>query len=362
MFCSKAKPALLKWLLMPGKHVLGWDIGGAHLKVAAVDGNGKVVRVLCTPCPLWQGLDRLDHAIAAALRRMPAAALHAVTMTGELADVFRNRAHGVQSIIARLAMQVPHAITGIYALNAGFLPPHLAARKTALVASANWAASAQYVAGLVPEGLLVDIGSTTTDVVAFREGRLCIRGLTDADRLASEELVYTGVVRTPIMAVTRHIAFNGQRIGTMAEHFATTSDVYRLTGQLPKGADLLAAADNRGKSLRDSARRIARMIGRDLDSAPLAQWQRCARSLAKLQSEQIENACKRQRSRANLGAEARIIGAGTGRFLAKQLAKRMRMRYLEFHSLINVAPAAAGRASDCAPAVAVALLAYRSNR
>ena len=347
---------------MPRRYVLGWDIGGAHLKVAAADGNGKVVRVLCIPCPLWLGLDRLDHAIAAALRRMPAAALHAVTMTGELSDVFRNRVHGVQSIIARLAMQVPETPIGIYALNAGFLHPHLAARKSALVASANWAASAQFVAGLVPEGLLVDIGSTTTDVVAFRAGELCIRGSNDADRLASEELVYTGVVRTPIMAVTRHIAFRGQRIGTMAEHFATTSDVYRLTGELPKGADLLPAADNRGKSIHDSARRIARMIGRDLESAPLAQWRRCARDIAQLQSEQIQKACKRQCSRANLGAKAPIIGAGTGRFLAKQLAKRLRKRYLEFHTLINVAPSAAGRASDCAPAVAVALLAQWNSK
>ena len=27
---------------MPADVVLGWDIGGAHLKVAAVDRNGKV--------------------------------------------------------------------------------------------------------------------------------------------------------------------------------------------------------------------------------------------------------------------------------------------------------------------------------
>jgi (4-(4-[2-(gamma-L-glutamylamino)ethyl]phenoxymethyl)furan-2-yl)methanamine synthase len=347
---------------MPGKHVLGWDIGGAHLKVAAVDHNGKVVRVLCLPCPLWQGLDYLDRAIAIALEQMPAAARHAVTMTGELSDVFRNRAYGVKSIIARLVMHVPAPLTGVYAPDAGFLAPHHAARKSALVASANWAASAELVAGLVPEGLFVDIGSTTTDVVSFREGRLCIRGLNDADRLASEELVYTGVVRTPIMALTRHIPFNGQRISAMAEYFATTADVYRVTGQLPKGADLLAAADRRGKSVRDSARRIARMIGRDLESAPMAQWRRCARNLAELQSMQIQNACENQCWRANLTARAPLIGAGTGRFLAKKLAKRLGMRYRDFNSLINVVPAAASRASDCAPAVAVALLAHRSGK
>lgn len=346
---------------MPGKHVLGWDIGGAHLKVAAADRAGKVVRVLCLPCPLWQGLDHLDAAIAIALKQMPAAARHAVTMTGELSDVFRNRAHGVKSIIARFVIQVPGSLTGVYAPDMDFLTPKHAARKSALVASANWAASAELIAGLVPEGLFLDIGSTTTDVVAFRAGELCIRGLNDADRLASNELVYTGVVRTPIMALTRDIPFNGQRIGGMAEYFATTADVYRLTSQLPKGADLLAAADKRGKSVRDSARRIARMIGRDLQSAAMAQWRRCARELAEMQLMQIQKACKIQCSRAHLPAGAQIIGAGTGRFLAKKLAKRLGMRYRDFDSLINVAPAAASRASDCAPAVAVALLAHRSS-
>src|SRR4051812_15862311 len=118
---------------MSAKYVLGWDIGGAHLKVAAADKNGKVVRVLCVPCPLWQGLDRLDNAIANALSRMPAAALHAVTMTGELSDVFRNRAHGVKSIVDRFVTHVPGALTVIYALDAGFLAPRHAAQKSALV-------------------------------------------------------------------------------------------------------------------------------------------------------------------------------------------------------------------------------------
>ena len=343
---------------MPGKHVLGWDIGGAHLKVAAVNSSGKVVRILSVPCPLWQGLDCLDRALSAALKQMPTAALHAVTMTGELSDLFRNRAQGVKSIIARFVRQVPASVTGIYAVAPGFLTTRQAVRKSALVASANWRVSAELVAGLVPDGLFVDIGSTTTDVVPFRAGQLRNRGLNDAERLARNELVYTGVVRTPIMALTQQIRFNGQWIGTMAEYFATTADVYRLTGELPKGADLLSTADNGGKSVLDSARRLARMIGRDVESAPLSRWRRCARDLADLHSGQIRKACESLCSAANLPAGAPIIGAGTGRFLVKKLAKQLRRPYRDFHSLVNVSSRAAGRTSDCAPAVAVALLAH----
>jgi len=50
---------------------------------------------------------------------------------------------------------------------------------------------------------------------------LRIRGFSDADRLACEELVYTGVVRTPLMALADRIPFGGQWIPAMAEHFAT---------------------------------------------------------------------------------------------------------------------------------------------
>jgi (4-(4-[2-(gamma-L-glutamylamino)ethyl]phenoxymethyl)furan-2-yl)methanamine synthase len=342
---------------MPVEVVLGWDIGGAHLKVAAVHRNGKVVRVMQLPCPLWLGLDHLDTAISLALGKMPQASGHAVTMTGELADLFRNRAQGVKSILARFARQVPVGCTRVYAGPAGFLTPGDAAGKSDAVASANWAASAQLVAGFLQDALFVDIGSTTTDLVPIRGGVLRVRGFGDAQRLACEELVYTGVTRTPIMALADRIPFEGQWIPAMAEYFATTADVYRLTGELPEGADQLPAADNGGKTVRDSARRLARMIGRDVESAPLAQWKSCARQLANVQLLQIRQACERVLSRTVAVDRSPVVGAGTGRFMARKLAAQLGRRYRDFDTLITAAPGAASWASSCAPAVSVALLA-----
>ena len=345
---------------MPADFVLGWDIGGAHLKVAAIDRKGRVVKVAQLPCPLWLGPDLLDDAIAMALAQMPEASLHAVTMTGELTDSFRNRAQGVKAILARFARRAPVERTYIYAGAAGFLTPKDARQKTDAVASANWAASAQVVANLLPDALFLDIGSTTTDLIPIREGMLEVRGLSDADRLACEELVYTGVVRTPIMALANRIPFDGQWIPAMAEYFATTADVYRLTGELPEGADQLPAADNGGKTVRDSARRLARMIGRDLESASLAKWKQCAHDLAGLQLLQIRQACDRVLSRTI--DQSPVVGAGTGRFLAAKLAAHFGRPYRDFDSLIDVMPDTASRASNCAPAVAVALLVHGRKR
>ncbi len=347
---------------MPSDVVLGWDLGGAHLKAAVVARSGKVLWVRQLPCPLWLGLEHLDRAIVNVLEEQARAQWHAVTMTGELTDLFRNRAQGVTGILSRFGRHVPASRTLVYAGTSGFFTPQRAAKNPEAVASANWAASAQLVASRVPDALFVDIGSTTTDIVPIRDGKLAVRGRSDYERLACEELVYTGIVRTPVMALAERIPFEGNWIVPMAEYFATAADVYRLTGELPEGADQLPAADNDGKTERDSARRLARMIGRDLESAPLSAWRQCARYLAELQLWEIRQACERILSRGDMLEKSPLVGAGVGRFLVGKLAAQLRCRYRDFDGLVNVATDAASWASSCAPSVAVAVLAQARLR
>ncbi|MDE3012141.1 MAG: ATP-grasp domain-containing protein, partial [Pseudomonadota bacterium] len=59
--------------------VLGWDIGGAHLKVAALDRHGRLIDVVQLPCALWQGLDRLEPLLAELCGRWGAPQRHALT-------------------------------------------------------------------------------------------------------------------------------------------------------------------------------------------------------------------------------------------------------------------------------------------
>ena len=42
---------------------IGWDVGGAHVKAARVQ-RGEVVDAAQWPCPLWQGMQHLDAALA----------------------------------------------------------------------------------------------------------------------------------------------------------------------------------------------------------------------------------------------------------------------------------------------------------
>jgi probable H4MPT-linked C1 transfer pathway protein len=335
--------------------VLGWDIGGAHLKLAQIH-DGGVAAIRIEPCPLWQGMAHLRSAMDRALEGQPVADRHAVTMTGELTDLFADRAEGVRAIIEAVGGRLGEATLDIYATDGGFLAAAAARAAPDRVASANWHATAALAARLLGDGLLVDIGSTTTDLVPFSGGKIAARGYDDAARLVAGELVYTGIVRTPVMAMARTLPFAGAEIGVMAEYFATSGDVHRLTRALPEGADLHPTADNRGKSLAESRARLARMIGRDAASAPEEAWEALAFALTGRQLFQLECAAERVLSAVALSADAPLVGAGVGRFLALELARRLRRPYRDFASLVAVPEALAAASSDAAPAVAVALL------
>jgi probable H4MPT-linked C1 transfer pathway protein len=304
-------------------------------------------------------MGQLEAALDQALLALGSAPVHAVTMTGEMVDLFADRPEGVVRLLGALRERLPGATLRIYAGAGGFLDLERAPAAAARIASANWLATATLIAARAPAALLTDIGSTTTDLVPVLAGRVCARGWDDPGRLVAGELVYTGVVRTPVMAIAERVPFAGEWVPVMAEHFATAADVHRLTGRLPPDADQHPAADGGAKTESGSARRLARMIGRDSGSAPLAAWRRLAAWLVEAQLRRIEDACRRVLSRAGLPEDAPLVVAGVGRFLAPELARRLGRPAVEFASLLPVGGADAAHVSDCAPAVAVAWLAQR---
>jgi probable H4MPT-linked C1 transfer pathway protein len=305
------------------------------------------------PCALWQGIDRLETAMAEALAGAPAAA-HAVTMTGELADLFPDRAAGVRDILAVVRGTLGDAVAVYAADRFRTLDAALAAPLG--VASANWHASARLAAQRAGDGLLVDIGTTTTDVVPFGAGRILAQGGGDAERLAAGELVYQGVVRTPVMAVARHVFFGGTRHGVMAELFATMSDVHRLAGGLPEDADRHPSADGRGKSPGESRARLARMIGCDAAMHPDAAWDDLARQLARRQLRHLEATAEQVLSGSPVPPQAPLVAAGAGSFLVPALARRLGRPCQGFAALAAAPSELAWLTETCAPAVAVALL------
>jgi probable H4MPT-linked C1 transfer pathway protein len=337
--------------------VIGWDLGGAHVKAARLGPSGSIEAVRQVPCPLWQGLPHLHAAVQQLGADMGGASLHAITMTGEMADLFPTRGDGVVQLAEAMHGLLPAASLRFWAGADGFVDLRRARASAASIASANWRASAAVVAAHVPAALFLDIGSTTIDLVPVQGGEVRARGRDDAERLRAGELLYTGAGRTPIMALVEQVPFAGEWAPVMAEHFATTADVYRLLATLPEALDQQPAADGGDKTAEASARRLARTIGRDVESAPPKAWRRMATWIARVQARRIEDACDRLLSRGELADDAPVVLAGAGRFLAASTASLGGRPTIEFGRLLDVADAERERASDCAPAVAVAWLA-----
>jgi probable H4MPT-linked C1 transfer pathway protein len=339
---------------MPKQSVIGWDIGGAHLKAARME-DGRIVAALQVALPLWQGLHEAERAFDEAEASIGRSELNAVTMTGELCDIFETHAEGVAALAA-LAQRRFSSPIHFYAGRAGFVAQAGVEHHTADIASANWHASASAVATTHPAALFADMGSTTTDLIPIAGGRVAALGYSDAERLAHGELVYAGVVRSYLFAGLARAPFEGRWVNLMNEWFASMGDVYRILGELPDGVDVMQTADNRDKSVESSRARLARMIGRDVGEADEASWRRLARYFADAQALQIEENLHLVLSSGIVSDDAPIVGAGIGRFVLERLAARFDRAFVPFESCFDATPECASAVSDCAPAAAVAKL------
>jgi probable H4MPT-linked C1 transfer pathway protein len=351
---------------MPDRAVVGWDIGGAHVKAALLR-RGQVVDAAQWPCPLWQGTDRLDAVLDAALARWPDLHqhAHAITMTGEMVDLFTHREDGVTRLAALLDSALPQP--RFFGAAGSWLAAAEAGANWEHIASANWLATARHAALVCHghEGLLIDIGSTTTDLIAFGHGRVYSSSRSDAQRLERGELVYQGVVRTPLCALAQRISWRGAQLNVMNEFFATTADVYRLTGELDAEHDQHPSADQAPKDPAHARARLARMIGLDGRDADADEWLAFARSWRTHQCNELRAQVTRVAAAQALGTDAIFVGAGCGAFLVPELVPEG-WRGLDYgRDVASIAAGATPGVADWArvgaPAVAVASL-YRREQ
>ncbi len=345
------------------RSIMGWDIGGAHLKAARLNHHGLIDFTRQEACPLWLGLDQLDQSLDRMLTALAGdlPVHHAITMTGELADNFHSREEGVMALSAAMTRRLGSERVKVFAGDKALIPAgQLKLQDTPKVASANWLASGLWVASCLKEAMFVDVGSTTTDILVIADHQALHRGYTDSERMGYDELLYSGIVRTPAMMLARRVPLGGTWSGVMAELFASAADVYRLTGELPEQADQMPAADHGSKTPEGSRQRLARQFGRDAGSLPEGSWEKLAVYLRECQLATLLDALELQISRGLISGSAPLIGAGIGRFLIKTMASRLERPYLDFGSLFSASTRLTEfEIADCGPAAAVACLALR---
>ncbi len=304
------------------QQVVALDVGGANIKAASSTGRAQSI-----PFPLWRKPERLPHLLRPLLPEPSETTAVLVTMTAELCDCFRTKRDGVLHVLN--SVEEACRTRGIDAehvrvwTRAGSFIPLPAARQHPLeVAAANWLATAWWVAALYAQGtcLLVDTGSTTTDLTLIRDGRPVPQGLTDSERLLSRELVYVGVRRTPLPAVLDTVPFRGALCPIMAELFATSLDVFLVLEELPERPDDHNTADGEPATREAAHARLARLIGGDVESVAYDEVVTIARHARTAITDRIEHALDCQWRRA--GRLDRCVLTGEGEFLLADILRR----------------------------------------
>ena len=243
--------------------ILGLDIGGANIKVSDADGNTTSIVF-----PMWTEKERLWETLTSLTAKDdPSPDMVALTMTAELADCFATKSEGVEFIIDAVEDAFPEAMLRVWLTSGEFAEADDAKELPMLVAAANWHALATWAGRAVPEGpaILIDMGSTTTDIIPLLDGVPVPAGLNDRDRLLSRELVYTGSYRTPICAITSEVPLRNFTCPLAAELFATIADALVVTGDMPEDSNRTDTADGRPLLQQNCRQRLARMLCCDID-------------------------------------------------------------------------------------------------
>lgn len=311
---------------------LGIDIGGANTKAATADGS----YVASIYLPLWRGAD-LKGALERIRKEAPAGRV-GVTITGELADCYPTKKAGIDHIAGVVRSVFPEAV--FYGGDGRFRRDTGDAR---LLSAANWSASARYAGRVHGSVLFVDVGSTTADIIPVIDGRPAA-GMTDFERLARGELVYTGALRTNLAALLRRVKVKGQVVRTSSELFAITGDAYLLLGRIEPEDYACDAPDGGGRSPEDAARRLARLVCCDLSELDASDVREIALQAHRSQVDELKDAI---RSVAGTHGLKRAVICGLGAFLAQDALGELAMPFAQVSD---------ARISRVFPAYAVACL------
>jgi len=295
------------------------DIGGANIKIAHSSGAARTV-----PFEVWKRPDELGQAIAAAVATLPWSDQVAVTMTAELCDCYPTKQVGVNAVLDAVVGVLPDCLVVVWGVDGDFHSVAEVRSRPQVVAAANWLALATLAARLFPQErcLLIDTGTTTTDLIPLDRGKVAARGRSDTERLQAGELVYAGVRRTPVCALATELPLRGIPTGLAAEQFASTLDIYLTLGDFDSDPGDLSTADGRPATVEAARDRLARMVGADRDGFSADDAVAFSQAADQCLLDRLVLAAERA-CRPTIERPTAAVVAGSGEFLARRLAGRV---------------------------------------
>ncbi len=300
--------------------MIGLDVGGANTKAAVVDGDGRV-RIVSEPFEVWRRPEAMADAIATVVGRLELdRAPVALTTTAELVDVFSSKREGVLCVLDAASKALPERWLRVMTTDGALIGVEEARGAPLRCAAANWMATALLIARSLPDAILLDCGSTTTDVVPIQAGEVIALGRTDVDRLLHGELIYTGVLRTNVATMLSHVPIGGRPCPVSSELFAISADAHLLRGRLTAEQCTCTFPDGRGTSLPEVRSRLARVVCADPEQLADGDLEAIAAAVEEAQVASIAAALDRVGRRVTTGAP--VVAVGIGAFLGRAAAGR----------------------------------------
>jgi hypothetical protein len=341
--------------------VFGLDIGGVNTKAAYLGtqkGTIKELRTAMEYFPIWKrGRGRLPQVLGGLRKRLANSTVLdgvGVTMTAELSDVYWNKREGVNHILDCITSVFPEILTYVLNTDAQLISVRNAKKNPLEVAAANWAATGWMVSQLFENCIVIDVGSTTTSIIPIVNGKLAARGKTDLQKLLNGELVYTGALRTNVVAIVDSIPMKGGKARVSSELFATSGDVHLLLNHIKEDSYTVETANGRGKTKREAMARLARVVCADLDMLNEQEIMVMARFIYEKQIGQIADGLRQvyERMKQHVKKSIPVVVAGLGRnFLARRAAEKA-----GFDEIVDLGELLGVNAAFMSPCVGVALL------
>lgn len=325
--------------------VLGLDIGGANTKGCYLerDGDGALkVKGRSFYHEVWRDPEGLGDVLAGfrlfgGLRTRKGPDRIALAMTAELCDCFESKAEGVLFILRTVEKVFPEVPVFIWTTGQVFVSPAAIRNEPLQAAAANWLASAAALAGspyLRDAAIFADMGSTTTDILPIIPGKVLAKGRTDTERLLRGELLYTGLLRTPVHSLLDEVYIDGSRCRVAHEYFAITADVYRLLGLITETAYKVATPDGKGRDTEACAKRLARVVGAEPEELGSETMYWLARMVMEKQTNQIVDNVLQIVSAKDVPPPQQLIVTGTGSFMLKEVARRLGVPVIPWWKMI----------------------------
>ena len=347
---------------------IGLDVGGANIKIADVHGNCQSISF-----PMWTDCRKLSETLSQLLDEFARDGNPniAATMTGELADCFASKQEGVKFICNALAIASKNRCS-VYQVSGKFVSTEQAANNWKPTAASNWHALTNFVAEQTNCGIVFDIGSTTTDIIPFAGGVCATESVTDLDRLSAGELVYTGVVRSPVCSLVNQFECSegkrskGAKFQIAQELFATALDAYLVLAKTPESESVRFTADGRPATIECARQRLARCLCADVSELHASDIKNLASSVADAQFEIIADSFRRVYKRLENSTQQRptIVISGEGSWLAYEIARKLAgdLPTIELCELIGKThPTSSTDLNTSATAYAVACLAAKQQ-